>query len=171
MVRIVTIIALFVFTNALSQTNFPDGWIGRWKGNLEIMAPDGTIKQTHAMQINISKLPEPKKWQWQIVYDDKDIRNYEIIEKDAAKGHYILDEKNNIVIDVTVFGNIIFSNFEVQGTRIFDTHRLIDNTIVFELNTSKVAEENSSGNGTKEIPTVKSLPQTGYQKAVLVKQN
>ena len=168
--KTVTLLFFLVSTTAFCQVAFPDGWAGQWKGNLEIMAPDGTIKQTVPMAITISKLAVPKKWQWQIIYNNTDIRNYEIVEKDATKGHYVLDEKNNILIDVKVFGNKLFSNFEVEGMRIFDTHQLINNTIVFELNSSNTTEITASGDGTSAIPTVKSFPQTAYQKAILQKQ-
>lgn len=161
---------LFISASAFCQVNFPDGWIGKWKGNLEIMTPNGTVKQTVPMEINIAKLAETKKWQWQIIYNDKDIRNYEIVEKDAAKGHYVLDEKNNIFIDVNVFGNKLFSNFEVQGTRLFDTHEFINDTIIFELSSSNTNGVQTSGDGTSAIPTVKSFPQTAYQKAILYRQ-
>jgi len=155
---------------SFSQQKFPESWIGSWKGNLEIYAPDGKVKQTVPMEIQINTLNEEKKWQWKIIYNTTDIRNYELVEVDATKGKFYIDEKNNILIDVAVFGNKTFSNFEVQGFTIFDTHTLIDDTIVFELNTSQSKDTRTSGDGTEEIPTVKSFPQIGYQKAILKKQ-
>lgn len=165
---------IFLFTlvtgfNSFSQQKFPESWLGSWKGNLEIYAPDGSVKQNFPMEIHISKLEEEKKWQWKIVYNTTDIRNYELVEIDASKGKYYIDEKNNILIDVTVFGNKTFSSFEVQGFTIFDTHTLIGNSIIFELNTSQSKDTRTSGDGTEEIPTVKSFPQIGYQKAILKK--
>jgi len=168
--KLLLVLLLMAGSSSFSQQKFPDSWLGSWKGNLEIYAPDGTVKQNVPMELHISKLDEEKKWQWKIVYNTSDTRNYELVETDAAKGSYHIDEKNNILIDVAVFGNKIFSSFEVQGFTIFDTHTLIGNTIVFELSTSQAKDTRTSGDGTAEIPSVRSFPQIGYQKAVLQKQ-
>lgn len=173
MKKVRELILLFIFIlsfNAFSQQKFPESWLGNWKGDLEIYTPDGSVKQSIPMEIHISKLSSEKKWQWKIVYNTTDIRNYELVEVDAAKGRYYIDEKNNILIDVTVFGNKTFSCFEVQNFTIFDTHTLINDTIIFELNTSQSKDTRISGDGTEEIPTVRSFPQIGYQKAILKKQ-
>jgi len=168
--KLLPVLFLIASSCPFSQQKFPDSWLGNWKGDLEIYAPDGTVKQNVPMELHISKLKEEKKWQWKIVYNNSDVRNYELVETDASKGNYHIDEKNNILIDVAVFGNKTFSSFEVQGFTIFDTHTLIGDTIVFELNTSQSKDTRTSGDGTGEIPAVKSFPQIGYQKAVLQKQ-
>lgn len=173
MKRVREVIFLFVFVlsfSAFSQQRFPESWLGNWKGNLEIYLPDGSIKQSIPMEIHISKLNSEKRWQWKIIYNTTDIRDYELVEVDVTKGKYYIDEKNNILIDVTVFGNKTFSCFEVQDFTIFDTHTLIDDSIIFELNTSLSKDTRISGDGTEQIPTVKSFPQIGYQKAILIRQ-
>jgi hypothetical protein len=114
-------------------------------------------------------------FQWKMIYNPQgknDARDYEIKIKDVTKGHYIIDEKNSILIDAFYKNETLTSHFEVMESFILTSyHKLDDQTIVFDLFSSKktgiVSGNTKVDNNT--IPEVKSYTINGRQKAVLKK--
>lgn len=168
-VRSVLILLIF-FTLSLSaqETVFPKSWQGTWKGTLEIYSPNGKIAHTVPMELHIAPLASGR-WAWKTTYDNKDIRDYELVTLNAEKGQYQIDEKNDILLDLRLFGNKSFTCFEVDGYQIYDSYTFEKEAIIFELTSSVPGQQTKSGKGTEDNPTVTSTPQIAYQKAVLKK--
>lgn len=162
------LIAIICFIGLNAQTNLKL-WEGKYFGNLVIYKPDGGIAQTVSMELEILPTIDTNIWVWKTTYNNKDIRDYVLNIKDAAKGKYVLDEKNGILIDMRCFGNKLISCFDVEGYLIYDSHTLIENEIIFELTSSSEQQATKSG-GKGDIPQVKSFPQVTYQRAVLKRQ-
>lgn len=53
----------------------------------------------------------------------KQERPYELVEKDASKGQWEIDERNSIVLPAQLLGDVLWSCFEVQGTTIHVAYR------------------------------------------------
>lgn len=148
-----------------------EAWIGHWKGKLEIFDAK-TVKQTIYTELEIYKR-DSTHWQWKITYgegDKKDIREYELVLKDAERGHYVIDEKNSISMDMNLHYRHFTSVFSVQGSILCITYTLKDEkTLILEVVSASEKEKYTTGKGDKEIPFVVSYPCNGYQKAVLHK--
>ena len=154
---------------------FPDDWLGIWEGTLDIYK-NQQIVQSVPMRLEHLASDSAGVYIWAITYGEDTVsgrRPYELRTKDVSKGHYIVDEKNGILIDGFVFGNKYISHFEVMGNQLTSIYERSGNQLIFEIIVNKTNPSSTSGNiktdGNETIPEVKSFPFTGYQKAILKK--
>ncbi|MBX7241575.1 MAG: hypothetical protein K1X92_07490 [Bacteroidia bacterium] len=176
------LILVFFYTinlvNAQQKDAFPESWAGVWKGKLEIITAKGVV-QTVDKELHIRKIENEKaedtlrRWTWKIVYrinkDSTDERDYVLIEKDRAKGHYIMDEHNDILLDHYYLGGVLWSNFEVQGTRLTTISRMQGKKLMDEIIYGPTEPVQTTGGTSEEIPPVKSFPVKGVQRTVMKK--
>ena len=167
----------FVKGNAQKTTDFPESWLGIWKGKMEIITPKG-VKQSLTMELHITEREKQKEdtarvWNWTIVYrinkDSADIRNYTLIEKDKEKGHYLMDEQNDILLDCYYIGGVFWSAFEVQDTKLLSIDRKEGKTLISEIMYGPAEPVQTTGGTSEEIPPVKSYGIKGVQRAVMRK--
>ena len=149
---------------------FPKCFIGNWKGELQWMV-NGKPTQTFTMQLRIQPTDSANKYTWQIIYgdDNKDNRPYILKTVDTAKGHWIVDENDGIILDSYVHGNCLHGAFTVQNNTIVDNYCVEGNTMQVEFFSIKLADKKQSGKGTAETPFVDSYKISSYQKGVLKK--
>ena len=141
-------------------------WLGIWKGNLSILTPEGK-KQEIPMELHILPTDTTGKYTWKIIYD-KSPRNYTLIARDTAKGLYVIDENNGIILENRLFGNTFFSCFEVMENLLACTYRLEGKQIIFEIFSMSKKKAKKTGNlPEKEIPEVIDYPSQTMQKATL----
>jgi hypothetical protein len=156
----------------LAQKNkiFPQQFIGKWKGELQWMVA-GKPTQKFKMQLNILPTDSANQYTWQIIYGDagKDNRPYILKAIDTAKGHWIVDERDGIILDSYVHGNCIHGAFTVQGNTIVDNYCVTGNKMNVEFFSIKLADKKQSGKGTDEVPFVDSYRVGSYQMGVLTK--
>ena len=167
------IVALLSLSSAAqTKVTFPTSFIGNWKGNLEWMVA-GKPTQTFAMQLLISAGDSSHQYNWKIVYGDKqtDIRPYTLKPVDTAKGHWIIDEHNGILLDGYVHGNSFHGAFTVQGSTIVDNYSLENGRIKVEFYNIKLADKKQSGAGTEDSPFVDSYKISSYQVGFLERSN
>jgi hypothetical protein len=145
-------------------------WFGEWKGSLELYKTDGSVDKIVPMDLFIKPTTDSMVVQWRIVYNNQGARDYKMRTSDAATGKYVLDELNGINIDVRKFGNVLMSSYDVQDYQIWDSYEMRGVTMIFTLTSSTTKLHTSSGNGTEESPTVKSMPPNVFQRAVLFRQ-
>lgn len=148
-------------------TKFPQDWEGTWAGTLVITKQTGDTTQV-PMQLHIIKQDTSAGWDWKIIYgtDDSGIRNYELYEKNAAEGHYVIDEKNSILLDAFYVGDTFYSRFQVSNNFIFTSTKMVGELLEYEITSgggSHISFSGSEGN----IPIVKSYNVTVQQKAML----
>lgn len=164
------LLLLLATTLTSAQTiNFPESHAGVWKGILEINGASGM--RSVPMELHIAPTHTAGRWVWKTIYDNKDVRDYELVEIDKSKGKYQIDEKNGIMLDFRLFGNKSFTCFEVEGYLLYDMYTFNESSIVFELTSSMPQQVSKSGKGGKESPVVTSYPQVAYQRAILTKAN
>ena len=106
---------------------------------------------------------------WQIIYgdDNKDNRPYILKPIDTAKGHWIIDEHDGIILDSYVHGNSIHGAFTVQGNTIIDNYTIENGKMRVEFFSIKLDDKKQSGKGTAETPFVDSYLISSYQTGVL----
>jgi len=170
-----------VNTNYNSQANstdyeliFPNNWLGFWEGDLNIYNEMG-LKQTLPMSLDHSISDVSGTYNWAIIYGSDSIagrRDYVLKEVDKSKGHYIVDEKNGILLDAYLIDNELISVFDVMGNSLISTYKIEGNNMIFEIMMYKSQHLNITGDtiiGTDTIPPVKSYKPFVRQKAVLTK--
>ena len=174
MKNIVNILILFACFLGFSQNDslkFPQDFYGIYKGNLHITNPKG--KQVIQMEFHLNATDSIGKYQYMLVYiinSERQERKYNLIEKDAAKGEYIVDENNGILLDAKLIDNTIFSMFEVQGSILTTTERFYKDSMDFEITVANKSQQTKSGTTGEDATEVISYPISVLQKAHLIKQ-
>jgi hypothetical protein len=158
------------FAIAQAKTTFPQTFIGNWKGKLQWMVA-GKATQTFTMQLRIQPTDSANQYTWQIIYGDagKDNRPYILKPIDTAKGHWVVDERDGIMLDSYVHGNSIHGAFTVQGNTIVDNYTIENGKMRVEFFSIKLGDKKQSGKGTEEIPFVDSYKISSYQTGVLTR--
>ena len=151
---------------------FPKSFIGNWKGKLQWFVA-GKPVQEFTMQLRIQPTDSARQYTWQIDYgdDNKDNRPYLLKPIDTSKGHWIVDERDGIILDSYVHGNCIHGAFTVQGNTIVDNYCIENGKMKVEFFNVKLTDKNQSGKGTDETPYVDSYRFGSYQTGVLNRIN
>lgn len=159
-----------------SSDAFPKAWLGRWKGDVEIVgAPPGATVPKFTKELVIAPTDVAGQYTWTIIYQGSagnQTRPYTLITKDAAQGLYEIDEKNGIVLPARLLAGVLHTNFIVEGSRIVTREELLDpgtpnERILAELSSYTEADpKTTGGNGT---PDVKGWTPSTIQRAILRK--
>jgi hypothetical protein len=121
------------------------------------------------MELRIQKGDSAGNYTWHIIYGSaaEDSRPYLLKAKDAAKGHWVIDELNGIVLDQFLVGNKFCGAFTVQNSTIVNNYWMENGKMMIEFYSLAAKPINTTGNGTDESPSVDSYRVGSYQKAVL----
>jgi hypothetical protein len=158
-------------TDSLS---FPKSFIGHWTGTLYWYPNNSKAQvQTVNMELHIQPADSAGQYTWQIVYGKltEDNRPYILKPVDSAHGHWVIDEKNGIILDSYWLGNRFSGAFAVQGNTILDSYWIENKQLHVEFFSYPQTPASTTGNGTEESPKVDVYRIGSYQKAVLTKLN
>ncbi len=158
-------------TQTVSEPNFPDDFFGIYKGTLNIASSRGP--STYPMEFHLLPTDSIGKYHYILIYGDGDMRQerkYTLLTKDAAKGEYVVDENNGIVLDDKVIGNRMYSLFEVQGTILTTFITFEENHMDFEIVATQRENSKTTFAENEEKTEVISYPVSTIQRAVLIKQ-
>jgi hypothetical protein len=147
---------------------FPASWTGIWKGTCHAVQPGGRTN-SFAMELHILPTEEPQRMTWKLVYDAGDRRqerDYEIHAQDPAAGHYVVDEKNSILIDSYLVEDTLCCQYSVAGSLITVLYRKEGQRIQFKLISAGLDEASTTG-GVEEVPDVSVYPVQIIQTAEL----
>lgn len=161
--RLILITTLCFLSCALLAQQFPDAYVGYWKGTLNIYS-GAIVKQKVTCALEVFPA-DSGRYDWIITYGDsgEDRRHYTLVPIDTAKGHWAIDENNGIMIDMFVTGNKVTSLFSVMGSAIQISYWLDGEDMMMELFVYPEKEHVTTGKGTEESPTVKVWKFSGYQ--------
>jgi hypothetical protein len=149
-----------------AQAGFPEDWFGRWTGQVEFVSL-GQEGRAFSMMLEIRPIPNSDHLSWRIQYEGEPVRNYEMIPTDPASGHYLLDEKNGILIDHYFINGALHSMFVING-KSFETRlelvngKLSDRTVSYDVTSPRAS-------GGQELPTVHSFAFRSCQSALLTR--
>lgn len=151
---------------------FPRQWTGTWKGELQWYKTGTDSAQKVPMTLRIHPTDSAGTYTWQLVYGavGQDNRPYILIPKDTAGIHWIVDEKNGILLDQYWLGNRLSGAFTVMEKTIINSYRIENNRMIIEFYSIDSKPIATTGDGTDEIPSVDSYRIGGYQQAVLKRQ-
>jgi hypothetical protein len=157
-------------SRAQTDTSFPNSFIGNWKGTVQ-WNRQGKPAQQFTMQLKVKPTDTAGTYTWQIIYGDKeqDSRGYLLKAADTAKMHWVIDERNGIILDNYIYANCIHGAFTVKGNTIIHNFCREDNKINVEFMTVVLGDKRTTGKGTGDSPLVDSYTISGNQKGVLYK--
>jgi hypothetical protein len=152
------------------EKNFPADFIGNWKGSIEWRVAGKPTKNIPT-QLKIQPADTAGQYTWTILYGDDhiDYRPYLLKPVDTAKGYWVVDERDGIVLDSYVHGKSIHGAFTLGESTLVDNYKVEDGKLYIEFFTFRLNEKKTSGRGTPETPFVDSYPITAYQSGVLTK--
>jgi hypothetical protein len=154
--------------------SFPATFEGVWKGPC-VNRMRGGRELRFPMELHVAPVESPGKgkgeWTWTIVYGEgerRQVRPYVLRPVDAKAGHWVVDERNGILIDAFVSGNALHSRFSVMGNVIDVTYRLRDGGFDVLLTTyGDTAARTSGGEG--RIPEVEAFALKSVQSGRLTR--
>lgn len=156
-----------------AQFDFPADYTGRWKGELHWFVAGKNEPKKIPMQLNILPSDTTGHYSWGLVYgaDSSDRRPYVLQPADSTGVHWIINERNGILIDLYAVGGRFTNVFSVQSALILNTGHRAGDSLVLEFHSMGSGPSGTSGLGTDDVPTVRSYPVRGYQRAVLRRAN
>ncbi|HEY0678600.1 MAG TPA: hypothetical protein VGD17_09950 [Chitinophagaceae bacterium] len=124
------------------------------------------------MQLRIQPTDSAGHYTWHLIYGEgkEDSRPYILKPVDPAKGHWILDELNGILIDHYYVAGRVSSAFTVMNSTIINNAWLEGDKLIVEFYGLTAKPVSTSGKNTEESPTVNSYGIKTYQRAELIRQ-
>ena len=154
---------------SVSAQNFPAAFLGHWQGELEWYKTG--VKEPHKinMQLVIRPADTAGQYTWQIVYGTRseDNRPYILKPVDTTKGHWVIDEKDGIVLDQYWTGGRLNGAFTVQGSTIINSYWIEGDTLMVEFFSISSKPVSKTGGSNEKTPPVESYGVKSFQKAVL----
>lgn len=152
---------------------FPNDYIGKWKGTLE-WYPAGN-PQPRLVNMELYILPSKDtagQFSWHLTYGSvsQDSRPYLLKPIDTAKGHWLIDELNGIMLDQYWIGNRFIGSFTVGNSTIVNSYYIENGNMIVEFISYGAQALAKTGKGTEDSPFVDSYAIKGFQRAVLKKQ-
>lgn len=146
---------------------YPAGYLGSWKGKLQIAGSTADIDMELVLGPEIQK---DSVWGYTLVYRSdrgEDKRSYELRRLKRDMQLFTVDEKNSILLTERQIGNKVFSIFTVEGSALLISLELQPEQIIFEVVSWKESSREESGGKQDDVPLVHSYLPGGYQRAVL----
>ena len=161
------LISIYSFAQE-SEKSFPDSWLGEWAGQLEIYGPQGVL-QSLEMELHISEQEGEGSWGWTIIYkgETTDERKYELQLKDPAKSHYVIDEKNSILLDGYFLGNTLVTRFSVNRSLLMINYTFEEGQIIFDVFSGSLDTSVKTGEEITQVEEIRSYQIGNRQRAIL----
>lgn len=138
--------------------SFPDSWSGRWRGTL-------TVSNGPEVGVELEITPRPDgRTGWSLRYQGQPERAYELVPVDPARGHYLVDEKNGILLDSYYEDGVLLSQFEVGQNRVTARYQRQGDRLLLEMNMFGKEPVRASAMG------VRAFGLGSLQRAILTKQ-
>ena len=169
MKTIVTLLLLLIAYTSFAQKGLPEQFVGHWKGEIEWFRTGVDTARKFKMQLHIQPADTAGQYSWKIIYGDngEDTRPYVLKAIDTANGHWVLDEKNGILLDQYWIGTKLYSVFSLSGVTIVNSYWREGERLMVEFASFPTKPVRTSGAGTEEVPAVESYPVRSYQKGIL----
>lgn len=153
-----------------TSLKFPEKYFGNYKGDLLINNNKG--QQTLPMEFHLFATDTIGKYGYSIIYgegEQKQERKYFLIDKNKEKGEFIVDEDNGILLHEQLFGNTLYSIFEVSGNLLTTFITFETDHLIWEVTFSS-KENKQLSKATEDNTEVIAYPISTRQRAILKKQ-
>lgn len=146
--------------------NFPEDYLGIYKGDLEIISSNGT--QKIPMEFHLLDAPDSTKYAYKIYYGkERSERSYNLL-RTHNKNLFLVDENNGIVLESGYANGTLFSTYEVMGNLLNSTEKFYKDRMEFTITMAREIDTSITGN--EESAIVKNYPISIMQTATLMKQ-
>jgi hypothetical protein len=154
-----------------SYSQLPQEWIGHYVGELTSVNLQGKTSNYH-MELKLNERKD-STYNFTIIYGEDSTRQeraYQLIPD--GSNHFVLDEKNGILISMSLGNERLVSLFEVQENFLHVSYIFTENGLRFELTSSKPAgiTGGTTTDSHEEIPLVTAYKTIAFQSAILKKQ-
>jgi hypothetical protein len=173
---IVILFLLFITASHAQQPSpvqFPQSFVGNWKGTLEWYKAGDKEPQKITMELRVQPAADTAgQYTWNIIYGSvtADNRPYILKPVDTAKGHWIIDEVNGILLDQYWIGGKFHGAFTVENNTIVNNYWIENGNLYVEFVSYPAKPLATTGKGSEDSPFVNSYNIKAWQKAVLKKQ-
>ncbi len=148
------------------SSQFPDDFIGIYKGQLKITTSNG-IEQI-PMELHLEDAADSTRFGYKIFYGkERSVRAYNLV-RTHNKNLFLIDENNGIILESAFANNTLFSTYEVMGNLLHNTEKFYEDRIEFNIVMSRVLDTSLTGNAESAI--VKNYPISVMQTATLYKE-
>ena len=174
--RLLLILLLTLFFHSVkaqikkSSSSFPASWEGHWKGTIGWEQAGRKDIRNFDMQLIIKPVKDSAMhYTWNLIYGkpSEDNRPYLLKPVDTAKGHWVIDEINGIVLDQYLIGNNFTGVFSIEKSTIVNTFTLAGDELLVEFISYNNATPSRTGKGNEDSPFVDSYKVISYQKGRL----
>lgn len=123
---------MFLAPSVLAQTDPLAAWHGEWKGTCALIpAYRGTDRFEASLRVQPMALAG--RYGWRLIYEaspamQRSVRDYMLEAVDAARGHYVLDERNGLKLDSFLSGRAIYTHFAIGRSTLPVTYVLLSDT-------------------------------------------
>lgn len=160
---------VMILATAAQAQNFPADFVGHWKGEIAWYQQGKKESKKFAMQLRVLPADTAGHYTWQIIYGDKETDNRPYILKpiDTTKGHWVIDEKNGILLDQYWAAGKLHGVFSIGGSTIFNSYWLDGENLRVEFASMPATPQARTGHGTEDSPYVDSYNVKSVQHGVL----
>jgi hypothetical protein len=159
---------LFAQKKATGSASFPNSWVGKWKGNMTWFQG---LQQRQGVQMELHILPADStdQYTWRIIYGTggQDNRPYILKPFNKERGHWLIDERNSIVLDQFLIGSRFCGTFTVEGNTSMNCYELQGDSILVEFYNFQEKPIVITGGGDSTVPKVKTYGMRSHQRAIL----
>ena len=130
-------------------------------------------KESIPMEFHLGPTDTLGRYDYTIIYgegESRQVRNYTLVEKDASKGQYVVDENNGIALNFQVIANSMYALFEVNGSLLTTQLTFDEHTLIFEITMASKSDAETTTSADESKIDVHSYPLKTVQRAVLQKQ-
>lgn len=174
------LIIVFLLSGKIALTqDFLDAHVGTYKGTLYLLYPNGK-QDSVEFELLIQPAKEPGRWTNTVRYMGENgaigqVKEYELVVDTTVKdgAHYILDEKDGILISEVRIGKSLYANYMVDHIAYHVTTTFETTYIDYELSCYDMLHQRTSESEPDEENIrwkVDSLPLLSVQKGRLYKQ-
>jgi hypothetical protein len=132
---------------------WPEDWLGSWQGTLTLETPGSDRVREFPMKLEISETDTAGSWNWIITYGEgekADVRPYLLVAQDSSMSHFLVDERNSILLDQYRIGNYMLSHFRVDSSLLFMRIRHEGDYLMSEISSGTLIDARLSGQGLDE---------------------
>jgi hypothetical protein len=164
-----SLILLMLISATFSFSQLSEDWFGKYRGELNTTSLSG-ISMTYNMEMEISAISDTS-YNFIIIYGEDSTRQERAYQLyDNGPNHFILDEQNGILLDMSYGMDRLVSVFEIQGSVLHVSYIREKKGIRFELTSSKKSFQTGDNihEGVKQ-PLIFSYNTSSFQEAYLKK--